>query len=328
MSHSSGKVPEKSPNGQRAGSPRNGASSERETEVLRNIRVVLVDPQYSGNIGSSARAMMNMGITDLRLVFSGRPTDHMNAEARKMAMYAKDMLFRAPVCANLAEAVADCVLVVGTTRRQGKFRHVTVAAKGIAERILQSARRRPVALVFGPENFGLSNEHLRSCHELTYIPAHSGFGSLNLGMAVLILCYEVYQVARSGADPSDAPAPPTPSAPVATAEELAGLFGHMKDTLLRINFLDKQNPERMMTHLRRLFSRADLSFKDVKVLRGIFRQVNWALGEEGGEFKTSADDLDMDESADAPAVSALEEEDRPTDASWRGFLKDGSPEKR
>ncbi len=338
MSHSPGEVPEKSPDGQRAGSPRNGAGSERETEVLRNIRVVLVDPQYSGNIGSSARAMMNMGITDLRLVFSGPPTDHVNAEARKMAMVAKDMLFRAPVYASLAEAVADCVLVVGTTRRQGKFRHVTVAAKDIAGQILQSARRRPVALVFGPENFGLSNDHLRSCHELTFIPAHSDFGSLNLGMAVLILCYEVYQIARSGADPSAAPAPPVSSASVATAEELAGLFGHMKDTLLRINFLDKQNPERMMTHLRRLFSRSDLSFKDVKVLRGIFRQVNWALGEgEGrgeGEFKTSADDLDMDEipappAAQAPpAVSALEEEERPTDDSRRSFLKDGSPEKK
>ncbi|MDP6483808.1 MAG: RNA methyltransferase [Nitrospinota bacterium] len=313
MSHSSGDVPKQSPDGGRAGSPRSGAGSERDTEALQNIRVVLVDPQCSGNIGASARAMMNMGLTDLRLVFSGRPTEHVNAEARKMAMYAKDMLFRAPVYANLAEAVADCALVVGATRRQGKFRHVTVTAKGIAERILQSARRRPVALVFGPENFGLSNEHLRSCHELTFIPAHSGFGSLNLAMAVLIICYEVYQVARSGAEPPDAPAS---SAPVATAEELAGLFGHMKDTLLRIDFLDPQNPERMMTHLRRLFSRADLSFKDVKVLRGIFRQVNWALGEE--EFKSSAD---------APAASALEEEERSTD-SWRGLLSDGAPEKK
>lgn len=247
---------------------------ERATEALKNVRVVLVDPQYPGNIGSSARAMKNMGITDLRLVFSGDPVEHTNADARMMAMYAKDMLYRAPVYQSLNEAVADCSLVVGATRRRGKYRQATPTVHGIAGRVLQTARDFPVALVFGPENFGLSNEHLRCCHELTSIPAHPEFASLNLAMAVMIVCYELY---RSALDLSDDALERFAAAPLATAEELGGMYGHMKDTLMRIGFLDEQNPERMMTYLRRLLSRADLSPRDVKILRGIFRQVNWAI---------------------------------------------------
>ena len=247
---------------------------ERATEVLKNVRVVLVDPQYPGNIGSSARAMKNMGITDLRLVFSGEPVEHTNADARMMAMYAKDMLYRAPVYQSLNEVVADCSLVVGTTRRRGKYRQATPTVHGIAGRVLQTARNFPVALVFGPENFGLSNEHLRCCHELISIPAHPEFASLNLAMAVMIVCYEIY---RSVLELSDDALERSVAVPLATAEELGGMFDHMKDTLMRIGFLDEQNPERMMTYLRRLLSRADLSPRDVKTLRGIFRQVNWAI---------------------------------------------------
>lgn len=262
------------------GPPPEAPDPAREEKALANVRVVLVEPQSSGNIGASARAMKNMGIADLRLVFSGERTDHLNAEARMMAMYAKDALYRAPVYPSLAEAVSDCSLVVGTTRRRGKFRHATYTSREVAARVLRTARQYPVALVFGPENVGLSNEHLRCCHELAVIPAHPDFASLNLAMAVLILCYEVFQGLPSAA--AQAPEPP----PLATAEELAGLFAHMKDTLLRIGFLGRENPERMMTYLRRLLSRADLSPRDVRVLRGVFRQVNWAAGR--GEFRDAA----------------------------------------
>ncbi len=263
-------IKEVTPGGRDEDSP----NLERATEALKNVRVVLVDPQYPGNIGSSARAMKNMGITDLRLVFYGEPVEHTNADARMMAMYAKDMLYRAPVCQSLNEAVADCSLVVGTTRRRGKYRQATPTVHGIAGRVLQTARNFPVALVFGPESFGLSNEHLRCCHELTSIPAHPEFASLNLAMAVMVVCYEIY---RSALDLSDDASERSAAAPLATAEELGGMFGHMKGTLMRVGFLDKQNPERMMTYLRRLLSRADLAPRDVKILRGIFRQVNWAI---------------------------------------------------
>ncbi|MFQ5914966.1 MAG: RNA methyltransferase [Nitrospinota bacterium] len=266
---------------------------EEETDILSNVRVVLVEPQYSGNIGASARAMKNMGVTDLRLVFAGGRTDHLNAESRKMAMYAKDVLYRAPVCSSLGEAVSDCSIVIGTTRRKGKFRHATYNSRDIAGRVLETARQYPVALVFGPENVGLSNEHLRCCHELAFIPAHPDFGSLNLAMAVLIVCYEVFQGLRGASAQETAPSP------LATAEDLAGLFGHMKDVLLEIGFLDPENPERMMTYLRRLLSRADLSPKDVRVLRGIFRQVRWAIG--GEEFKGGEDGFELDEETDAPS---------------------------
>ena len=271
----------------------------QEAKILSNVRVVLVEPQHSGNIGSSARAMKNMGITDLRLVFAEERTDPVNAEARKMAMYAKDMLYRAPVYSSLAEAVSDCSLVVGTTRRKGKFRHATYTTREIAQRVLETARQYPVALVFGPENVGLSNEDLRSCQELAFIPAHPDFASLNLAMAVLILCYEVFQEIRN------ASARPSDPAPLATAEELAGMFGHMKDLLLRVGFLDRENPERMMTYLRRLFSRSDLSPRDVRVLRGIFRQVNWALGQ--GEFQGELDGSELKGRPDGQTASPVDE---------------------
>ncbi len=247
------------------------------SEALNNVRVILVDPKYPGNIGSSARAMKSMGITDLRLVFPHNPVEHTNAKARMMAMYAKDMLYRAPLYKSLKEAVADCSLVVGTTRRRGKYRYAPNVAHGLVGRVIKTARDFPVALVFGSEDVGLSNDHLRCCHELTYIPAESEFASLNLAMAVMIVCYELHRIARELCDEISE----TSSAlPLATVEELGGMFGHMKDTLMRINFLDPENPERMMTYLRRIFSRANLSPKDVKIFRGIFRQVNWAIDQE------------------------------------------------
>lgn len=245
--------------------------------ALSNVRVILVDPKYSGNIGSSARAMKSMGVTDLRLVFPHDPVEHTNAEARMMAMYAQDMLYRAPVYKSLREAVADCSLVVGATRRRGKYRYAPNVAHGLMGRIFKTARDFPVALVFGSEDVGLSNDHLRCCHELTYIPADPEFASLNLAMAVMIVCYELY---RNAFEISDEIPQTSAALPLATVEELGGMFGHMKDTLLRINFLDRENPERMMTYLRRILSRADLSPKDVKILRGIFRQVNWAIDQE------------------------------------------------
>ena len=191
--------------------------------------------------------------------------------------------------------MADCSLVVGTTRRKGKFRHTSYSSREGAARVLSTARHYPVALVFGPENVGLSNEHLRCCQELAFIPAHPDFASLNLAMSVLIVCYDVFQELRRMTAPE-----PT-RAPLATAEELAGLFGHMKDVLLRIEFLHEENPERMMTYLRRLFSRAELSPRDVKVLRGIFRQMNWATGQ--GEFRGDAEDFDLDEPEDSGDLS-------------------------
>ncbi len=249
-------------------------------EILRQVRVVLVEPQISGNIGASARAMKNMGLEDLRLVLGA---DSVNADARKMAMYAKDVLYEARRHDSLPEAVADCALVMGATRRRGKMRQPTFTPRDAAPRILEVAQRYPVALVFGSENVGLSNEHLQSCHELVLIPAHSAFPSLNLAMAVLILCYEVFQALQA----QPLPSPP----PLASAQELEGLYGHIQSVLLEIGFLDPRNPARMMNYLRRLLGRANLNSRDVRVLRGLFRQVGWYQERFQGDLKGTSSSI-------------------------------------
>ena len=193
--------------------------------------------------------MKNMGLEDLRLVLGA---DSVNADARKMAMYAKDVLYEARRHDSLPEAVADCALVMGATRRRGKMRQPTFTPRDAAPRILEVAQRYPVALVFGSENVGLSNEHLQSCHELVLIPAHLAFPSLNLAMAVLILCYEVFQALQA----QPLPSPP----PLASAQKLEGLYGHIQSVLLEIGFLDPRNPARMMNYLRAASGPSEFEF--------------------------------------------------------------------
>src|SRR5919108_6040479 len=157
--------------------------------VLDNIRVVLVEPQHAGNIGGVARAMKNMALSRLVLV---NPADHLAMEARMMAMHALDILQQAQVVDTLSQAVAGAGYVVGPTRRLGKARQAQHTSRTIAPLLLELAGSNPVALVFGREDSGLSNDELARCHELISIPAHPTFGSLNLAQAVLLVCYELY----------------------------------------------------------------------------------------------------------------------------------------
>src|SRR5215510_14567087 len=157
--------------------------------VLDNIRVVLVEPQHSGNIGAVARAMKNMALSRLVLV---NPADHLAMEARMMAMHALDILQQAQVVDTLTQAIANAGYVVGTTRRLGKSRQAQQTSRSIAPLLLELAASNLIALVFGREDSGLSNDELACCHELISIPAHPTFGSLNLGQAVLLVCYELY----------------------------------------------------------------------------------------------------------------------------------------
>ena len=157
--------------------------------ALDNIRVVLVEPQHSGNIGAVARAMKNMALSRLVLV---NPADHLAMEARMMAMHALDILQQAQVVDTLTQAIADAGYVVGTTRRLGRSRQAQQTSRSIAPLLLELAASNPVALVFGREDSGLTNDELARCHELITIPAHPTFGSLNLAQAVLLVCYELY----------------------------------------------------------------------------------------------------------------------------------------
>jgi tRNA/rRNA methyltransferase len=233
---------------------------------MKHMRIVLVRPRGMMNVGSVARAMKNVGIMELALVNPAAPPSH--PDARVMAVRAHDILEDALVFSRLTDAIADCTWVIGTTRRWGKGREGLIDPRQMAAEIADMAQQNKIAVVFGPEDRGLSNRDLDLCQRLVSIPSHEEYGSLNLAQAVMIICYEIYLATNhQEADPR--------TRRMATSEELEGMYYHMEETLLRIGFLDQNNPKRIMAVLRRIFSRARLNPREVKILRGICRQAHW-----------------------------------------------------
>jgi tRNA/rRNA methyltransferase len=236
--------------------------------VSEGVRVVLVRPKASGNVGSVARAMMNFGVQDLALV---SPRRYRPAAAAAMAVHAASVLERHRRFGSLAEAVADCAWVVGTTCRPGSYRRRTRTPREVAPEIAAVAGKGRVALVFGPEDHGLSNEDLKLCHELVTIPTHARYPSLNLAQAVLVCLYEISLARHPAAD-----APPK----LATSAELERMYDHLSRALLAIGFLHGANPEHIMFSIRRTFGRARLDAREVAIWLGVARQIAWYA--EGG----------------------------------------------
>jgi tRNA/rRNA methyltransferase len=232
--------------------------------MLENIRVVLVEPRGSGNIGAVARAMKNMGLKDLGVVGKARTQSFW---ARAMAVHGRDVLAETRRFPSLREAIADCGLVVGTTCRPGLYRSHSRSPREVAAEIVAAAQSMKTALVFGPEDHGLSNRDLRFCQLLVTIPTHKDYPSLNVAQAVVICLYEIF-VAAAG----DFAREPIARA---TAESVERLFDKMRGSLLKIGFLDPQNPDHLILALRRVLGRAGLEERDVRVLIGLFRQIEW-----------------------------------------------------
>ncbi|MFQ5684249.1 MAG: RNA methyltransferase [Candidatus Binatia bacterium] len=232
--------------------------------MLKNIRIVLVHPRGSGNIGSVARAMKNMGVKDLAIVGGVRTKSFW---ARAMAVHAGAILKAARRYNTLREAVADCILVVGTTRRSGLYRSHSRFVREVAPEIIAASRSGTTALVFGPEDHGLSNQDLKYCQWLMTIPSHPDYPSMNVAQAVVICVYEMFLAARRKV--------PRKKILRAPAESVERLFDRMKYSLLKIGFLDSQNPEHILLALRRVLGRAGLEEKDVHILIGLFRQIEW-----------------------------------------------------
>jgi len=237
--------------------------------MLENIRVVLVEPKGSGNIGSVARAMKNMGLRKLAIVGRGRTGTFW---ARAMAVHASDILREARRFSTLRDAVSDCDLVIGTTCRGGLYRSHSRPPRELAPRIVSAACSGKVALVFGPEDHGLSNRDLQHCQWLLIIPANPDYASLNVAQAVMICLYEIFLAAVEN--------PPQEAIKRARAESVERLFDRMRRSLLKIGFLDPQNPDHILLGLRRILGRAGLEEKDVRILIGLFRQIEW-YGEGG-----------------------------------------------
>lgn len=231
---------------------------------LSNLRIVLVQPRYSGNIGAVARAMRNMGLHDLALV---NPAPIRREQADMMAVHAREVLDAMRIHSSLRAAVGDCGFVVGTTCRSGLYRDHVESPRQLAPRIVSLAAENRVALVFGSEESGLTNEDLRVCHRLVTIPTAPAYASLNMAQAVLLCCYEVFLAAQEEQLPSDGS--------LAVAEQQELMYERLKRALLQVGFLHKDNPEHIMFALRRIFGRAGLEARDVRILLGMARQIEW-----------------------------------------------------
>jgi tRNA/rRNA methyltransferase len=242
--------------------------------MLKKIAVVLVEPREPGNIGAAARAMANMGLSRLVLV---RPPEHRVADAFKMALAARPILEAAVVVDDLAQALAGFGFVAGTTRRLGAARRGRVTPRQLAAELPAVTVANDVAILFGREDSGLTNEELQYCQRLVTIPSSEGFGSLNLAQSVLAIAYEIFLAGDSaGSRGQGAPARR------ASTADLEGLYAQMERVLLGIGYLDPANPSHMMRVFRRLFGRAGPDSREVKALRGIFRQMDWYVGRHAG----------------------------------------------
>lgn len=238
-----------------------------ESSRADRIRIVLVGTQHPGNIGSAARALKTMGLGRLVLVAPVRP---LGAESFALAAGATDVLDAALTFDTLAEAVADCRLVLGCTARSRKISLQELLPRDGAQRAVDTAGDSEVALVFGRERTGLENHELQLCHAAIHIPANPDYSSLNLAAAVQVLSYELrlalLAAAAAGAPPA---APAAPRDPPASHDHMERFFAQLAETLDVIDFHKGRSPDSAMRKLRRLFLRADLDERELRLLRGI-----------------------------------------------------------
>lgn len=233
--------------------------------MLDKIRIVLVNTSHTGNIGSTARAMKTMGLSQLVLVDPVSPPD---GKASAMAAGAGDVLASAQTVATLAEAVQGCGLVVGTSARSRTLPWPMLTPRECGEKMVSEAANYPVALVFGRENSGLSNEELQQCHFHVCIPANPDYSSLNLAAAVQTLSYEL-RVAFLSKD--ERPAEP---AEYPLTDDLERFYTHLEQSLQKTHFIVANHPGMVMTKLRRLFNRARPESQELNILRGILASID------------------------------------------------------
>ena len=243
-----------------------------------SIRIVLVETSHPGNIGATARAMKNMGLTELHLV---RPAQFPHSEAIARASGAddvlEDVLKHSRVHERFEDAIAECGLVVGTSARARYLHWDLVEPRECATRLAEAAQTGPAALVFGAERMGLTNAELAHCNLLVTIPTHPDYASLNVAMAVQLLAYEIWLATRPGA-----PAPPPRDVPLANAEEMTRFYAHLEEVLHEIDFQDRTGGGHLMARVRRLFNRAELDQNEMNILRGILTAIQSKRRQAGG----------------------------------------------
>jgi tRNA/rRNA methyltransferase len=240
---------------------------------LDSISIVLVRPKFPENIGSVARAMKNMGLGRLVVVNGCCP---LLANAYKLASGAEDILERAEEFPTLREAVSGMGCVVGMTSRGGKERDPDLTPEVLAKKLIPLSEKNWIGLVFGSEKEGLTNEELSLCHLYGRIPSTESFPSLNLAQAVMVVSYVLFRSSMEILKNERRLAP---------AEEMERMLEHMEKTLLRVGFLDSNNPKRIMRALRRLFGRSRMDEREVQILQGIWSQIDH-VSRAGGKGKS------------------------------------------
>lgn len=235
--------------------------------MLHNIRIVLVETSHTGNMGSTARAMKTMGLTSLYLV---NPLVKPDSQAIALAAGASDVIGNATIVDTFDEAIAGCRLVVGTSARSRTLPWPMLEPRECGVRAVQEGEQGPVALVFGRERVGLTNDELQKCHYHVAIPANPEYSSLNLAMAVQILAYEV-RVAFL--DRQQEEAATVEESPYPLVDDIERFYQHLEHTLVRTGFIRAAHPGQVMNRLRRLFARARPEAQELNILRGMLTSI-------------------------------------------------------
>lgn len=241
--------------------------------LVENIRVVMVETTHPGNIGAAARAMKAMGYENLYLV---KPKIYPNAEATARAAGADDILTNAVVCDSLEEALQGCVTVIASSARPRAISSPVFTPREYASKLSEKTKLGPVALVFGRESSGLSNEELEHCNVILQIPTNPDFSSLNVASAIQILCYEFIQ----GSQCLQTEKTDKEKVQLATSDEMKYFYDHLQQSMIDVGFLNPEQPRKLMRRLKSLFNRAHLDENEVSILRGFLAAVQQATTEE------------------------------------------------
>lgn len=235
----------------------------------RDIRIVLVNPSHPGNVGAAARAMKNMGLKQLVLV---APQEFPDPRAIWRAASARDLVESAQVVDTLDEAIAGCQLVVGTSARERRIPWPLVEPRAMAEQVFAEPAENRIAVLFGREDSGLTNEELQRCNLHVNVPTHEDYRSLNLAMAVQIISYELRMRSLARELRPEQPMDEWDE-PLATSDDVERLYEHLFATLAELKFYDPANPKQLETRLRRLFNRTRLDKMELNILRGVLTEV-------------------------------------------------------
>jgi tRNA/rRNA methyltransferase len=256
-------------------------SSNSPDRAFASTRFVLVEPSHPGNVGAAARALKTMGFSRLVVVAPKIAFVTREPEAIAMASGADDVLAAAQVVETLADALTGVHWSIALTARSREYGPPQMAPRAAAEKACEFADQGQggnsgvIALVFGNERVGLSNADVERCSALAHIPANPAYSSLNLAQAVQVLAYELRLalLSRAEASPAIAAESPTTVAPSASSDEIEGMYAHLEEALVTLDFLDPANPKKLMSRLRRLFSRSGLEHEEVNILRGIAKHI-------------------------------------------------------